>query len=120
MTDVRENTTAIDHQHGGRGPRAVLERRADDVLDVERLRLARHQKRNERHHPSAQGMVRRHNGSVAPISRTVAGTARRHVLAVIAHEAQSTTMRMEERTGPKVVARYYGTEDETEALISGR
>ena len=62
MPDVREHTTAIDDQHGGRGPDAALQRRADDAIDVARLRLARHQERNERHDPRAHGMVRRHNG----------------------------------------------------------
>ena len=40
-----------------------------------------------------------------PMRAVVTGTARRHVLAVIVHDAaQPATMRMEEGTGPKLVA----------------
>jgi quercetin dioxygenase-like cupin family protein len=40
-----------------------------------------------------------------PMRAVVTGTTRRHVLAVIVHDAtQPATMRMEEGTGPKLVA----------------
>jgi quercetin dioxygenase-like cupin family protein len=40
-----------------------------------------------------------------PMRAVVTGTMRRHVLAVIVHDAsQPPTMRMEEGTGPKLVA----------------
>ena len=40
-----------------------------------------------------------------PMRAVVTGSARRHVLAVVVHDAaQPATMRMEEGTGPKLVA----------------